>query len=582
MMHAQHKHGGVMAIHVRGATVDSISDDTGSSATDFVTSDRTLTLAGSITRTSGSGAAGTLNIFLAGGAFGTGRGTLVGSVSVSGNGSWTFNLATSTDVNAQSLADGTYTIRIADASRNISLATHALTIDTTVPAAPVITSVMDNVAPGTGIVPSGDSTNDTTPIVNTTAAVDDTVTIFDGSTQLGTVAASDSGTSAFTTPTLPSVGTIDFTARATDVAGNVSSASDPYTIIENPSAVCYVAGTRILTATGEQKIETLAPGDLVLTLTADELTPRPVRWLGRRRIDLVTHPHPETAAPIRIRRGAIADNMPHSDLLVSPDHAIFVDGKLICARQLINGATIWQENGLTSVDYVHVELDTHAIVFAEGLTSESYLNTTNTRRFFVNADGPVALHPELTGETDYPSREAGACRPFVWDEEAVRPVWQRLAERAAALGQSVPRPDATTDPALHIVVNGAVLRPLSAENGLYVFLLQGSTAEVSLVSHAGRLTDTRPWLEDRRCFGVYVERILLRGSDGTRQIPLDHPGMSRGWWAVERYGTVLRRWTDGNAVLPLPALDGPVVLEIRASGGGMAYVTCADRQPAAA
>ena len=113
-----------MAIHVKGATIDSITTDTGSSGTDFITSDRTLTLAGSITKTNGNGAAGSLDIFLVGGAFGTGKGTLVGSLSVSGTGSWTFNLATSTNVNAQSLADGIYTIRLADnGAKNTSLAT---------------------------------------------------------------------------------------------------------------------------------------------------------------------------------------------------------------------------------------------------------------------------------------------------------------------------------------------------------------------------------------------------------------------------------------------------------------------------
>src|SRR5262249_47547111 len=158
---------------------------------------------------------------------------------------------------------------------------------------------------------------------------------------------------------------------------------------------------------------------------------------------------------------------------------------------------------LTPVEYFHVELDTHGIVVAEGLTAESYLNTTGTRCFFTNANGPVALYPELTDETDYPSREAGSCEPFVWDEENVRPVWQRLAQRAESLGQLVPTPDVTADPALHIEVKGEKLWPLSSENGLYVFLLPADTTNVSLVSLAGKLTDTRPWLEDRRCFGVY-------------------------------------------------------------------------------
>ena len=224
---------------------------------------------------------------------------------------------------------------------------------------------------------------------------------------------------------------------------------------------CYVAGTRILTATGERMVETLMQGDIVLTLAGDELSAQPVKWIGRRRIDLTAHPRPETVAPIRIQRGAFADNMPHSDLLVSPDHAIFVDGKLICARQLINGTTIRQEKGLTSLEYFHVELDAHAILLAEGLPAESYLDTGN-HGFFTNSGEPLVLHPDLTDESGYPTREAGSCAPFVSDEASVRPVWQRLAERAAVLGQPAPQRETTTDPGLQLVAKGRKIRPIFA------------------------------------------------------------------------------------------------------------------------
>ena len=248
--------------------------------------------------------------------------------------------------------------------------------------------------------------------------------------------------------------------------------------------VCFAAGTRILTTTGERMVETLTQGDIVLTLSGAERSAQPVKWLGQRRIDLTAHPRPETVAPIRIRRGAFADNMPHTDLLVSPDHAIFVDGKLICARQLVNGTTIRQEKGWTAVEYFHVELDAHAILFAEGLPAESYLDTGN-RGFFANSGEPLVLHPDLTDETDYPTREAGSCAPFVWDEANVRPVWQRLAERAAALGQPAPQLDTTTDADLHIVAKGRTIRPLYGEKGSHIFVLPKGATEVRLVSRAG-------------------------------------------------------------------------------------------------
>ena len=86
--------------------------------------------------------------------------------------------------------------------------------------------------------------------------------------------------------------------------------------------VCYLRGTRILTPDGEIPIEDLSVKNSVVTISG---AVRPVRWVGHRRIDLNRQPQPETVAPIRILRDAFADNIPHRDLLVSPDHAIFVD-----------------------------------------------------------------------------------------------------------------------------------------------------------------------------------------------------------------------------------------------------------------
>jgi T5SS/PEP-CTERM-associated repeat protein len=365
------------------------------------------------------------------------------------------------------------------------------------------------------------------------------------------------------------IGTLQFGSSVT----GADLAADSNGDIGAP-AVCFAAGTRIATPGGDVPVERLAAGDQITTLHGEAC---PVRWLGRRRIDLTTHPRPDTVAPVRIQRGAFANSVPHSDLLLSPDHAIFVDGMLICAHQLINGTTIRQEKDWTAVEYFHVKLDTHAILLAEGLPAESYLDTGN-HGFFANADEPLVLHPDLTGGTDYPTREAGSCMPFVWDEARVRPVWQRLAERAEALGHTAPMRETTTDPGLCIVAKGRMIRPLHVESGVHIFTLPKGATEVRLVSRAGSPADTRPWLEDRRCLGVYVERILLRGASEMREIPLDHPALSEGWWTAEQDGTTLRRWTGGDAVLPLPPIDGPTMLEIRAGNAGMAYLTATDRE----
>jgi hypothetical protein len=95
--------------------------------------------------------------------------------------------------------------------------------------------------------------------------------------------------------------------------------------------------------------------------------------------------------------------------------------------------------------------------------------------------------------------------------------------------------------------------------------------EVRLVSRAQSPTEARPWLEDRRRLRVRVKRIMLRGADELREVPVDHPDLTQGWWAVERDGQIMSRWNDGEAVLPLPAMRGTAMLDIHLAGS-MTYI----------
>jgi hypothetical protein len=80
-------------------------------------------------------------------------------------------------------------------------------------------------------------------------------------------------------------------------------------------------------------------------------------------------------------------------LLLSPDHAVFVDRVLIPIKHLINGKTIAQET-VDTVTYYHVELAEHDVLLAEGMPAESYLENGD-RSMFDNGGGVLTLHPDF-------------------------------------------------------------------------------------------------------------------------------------------------------------------------------------------
>ncbi|HEY4172699.1 MAG TPA: Hint domain-containing protein [Rhodopila sp.] len=356
--------------------------------------------------------------------------------------------------------------------------------------------------------------------------------------------------------------TTRFNLIITDDQTRIASDYGTTVVAENESAACFCAGTRIATDQGEVAVEALTAGQRVLTLSGEA---KPIIWIGRRRIDLRAHKRPKTVMPIRIQRNAFADGVPHRDLFVSPDHAVFIDGKLICARQLVNGLTILWETSWTVVDYFHIELEQHTILLAEGLPTESYLDTGN-RGSFQNAGLPLLLHPEFCN--DQVRRRTRSCAPFVDAPETVEPIWRSLAGRARLLGFSLPDAmETTNDPLLRLMVDGNDLKPVSVSATQAVFVLPRTGAEMRLISRTAVPADLTPWVEDRRQLGVMLSGLTWRSGQDYLPVPLDHPGLTDGWWGCEWHGPALRRWTDGNAVVPAPRWSSaPWMLEVSMAG----------------
>ncbi|SED91196.1 Ig-like domain-containing protein [Bradyrhizobium erythrophlei] len=143
----------------------------------------------------------------------------VGTAVTDSTGKWSFVAANLTD------RVHSFTAKTADQSGNVTSSTALMvTVDTTTPATPSIASF----TPDSGTIGDG-ITNQNHVTLNGTAEASSTVQIFDGTTQIGTVVADKTGSWSFATATL-SDGNHAFTAKAMDVAGNVSSASTSLTV----------------------------------------------------------------------------------------------------------------------------------------------------------------------------------------------------------------------------------------------------------------------------------------------------------------------------------------------------------------
>ncbi|MFW2542011.1 Hint domain-containing protein [Primorskyibacter sp. 2E107] len=176
--------------------------------------------------------------------------------------------------------------------------------------------------------------------------------------------------------------TTDLAGNAVDYSDNARFASgDSLTFqgasqssfaADNTGVVCFAAGTRILTPTGEVPIERLCPGDLVLT---KDNGPKPVVWRGMRRLGIKDLSRMPDLKPIEIKPGAFGN---HDALVVSPQHGVLVrhdnNEIMIRAKHLaeMRGGTARIKKGCRSVTYWHLLFERHEVIFSNGLPSESF------------------------------------------------------------------------------------------------------------------------------------------------------------------------------------------------------------------
>ena len=310
-------------------------------------------------------------------------------------------------------------------------------------------------------------------------------------------------------------------------------------------SVCFAKGTLILTPSGKRPVETIGTGDTVVT----DRGVQTVIWAGSRKITL-RGAQPDEAFLVRIRRNAFGAGEPLRDLLVTPEHCVFVQNSLVPVRMLVNGGSIFYDRTIREYTYYHLEVENHALLYAENLRAESYYRGTNSLLFGTHG-----------GSNTEPPRERAY--PLMVERPVVEKIWRELTERAGQLGyifqQEQPAPQA---PFVLTTPNGRIIAR-TEQNGPYaVFMIPSDIDHVYITTQTSRPDQAiGPYVDDRRDLGVLIGQVKITDRGDTRRLD-DHltSPLLGGWSALENSHI---RWTTTSGLLPLPQdHDAPRMLKL--------------------
>lgn len=318
--------------------------------------------------------------------------------------------------------------------------------------------------------------------------------------------------------------------------------------------VCFLTGTLIRALAGLTiAVEGLRVGDQILTYdwkNKQDVT-KTVKWVGHKTVTVnPDKPYDDVAGyPVRIKQNAIAPNVPNKDLLVTPEHCLFFDNQFIPARMLVNNYSIFYDHSITEYTYYHVETEEHSVIWADGMLTETYLDTGN-RNSFKQYDNTAILSTLNTAEKNW---ESDACAPLATDRPSIELLFNQLLSRAKQIGmdQQTKSVSITNNPDIHLVTDtGEAIYPHSTQKERMVFAIPTNTQSIYLASKSSRPSDTiGAFIDDRRELGVLIGDITLLPPQKSYKVNKHLTNNElQGWHSKE---SDLYRWTDGHAVINL-------------------------------
>jgi hypothetical protein len=208
---------------------------------------------------------------------------------------------------------------------------------------------------------------------------------------------------------------------------------------------CFLKGTAIRTANGDRKVEDLCVGDLLPTVFGGVCS---IQWIGRYpfRKSGPKKGWVKDVLPARIARSALGPDVPHADLCITKAHALLIDGVLVTAGSLINGTTItlYDACDLDELEFFHIKLERHVVIYAEGAPCETLLNVDENavnfaeylRQYGSATPKGVACAPWLSfngGRSEMKSRFRSAISPWIDRRQTLDIIRDEIEERGIAL-----------------------------------------------------------------------------------------------------------------------------------------------------
>jgi len=321
---------------------------------------------------------------------------------------------------------------------------------------------------------------------------------------------------------------------------------------------CFLAGSMIKTPQGMIAVEDLRIGMEVCVLDAQ----------GQETIDRIISVESKMVKnddfvgsirhqPVRILKNAFSENVPDNDLRVTEEHCIFIDGKFVPVRMLVNGISIVYEE-IDQYEYFHIEFETHRIVVSNNLKTESYLRTRENAQSILSD----ASHGTLK------SWENDAAAPLDTSRNFVEGIFLQLLERAKTLwGDHEISSESRCSTFVQLEDGrGNIITPLRITDQKYIFAVNTADRDLLLVSSCARPSDLiGSFIDDRRHLGAHIGAISVYGANTSYEYDIHlTEDLDFGWHRKEEASY---RWTNGVAPLrdinPESMSDYIICIEIK-------------------